>query len=497
MVARWLWRSGVVYLLTITAVIATMWIFYRQTTVPVMLVLDGEPIPLRTHQTTVDALLNELGLQIVPRDVVVPPRDTRIEGGEVVSVQRARPYIIEADGKLMRVNSHAYEVLSLLYEAGIEVGPYDRILVNGLPTDVSQPVPSAVEDAQPGAVESITGQLWRQMPPRAAQKRVTVRRAVPLYIHDGVLQGQIYTTETTIGAALLDQGIVLYLGDRVSPSLGTRVSAGLHVYVRRSMPVEIWVDSRRIRTRTQAGTVGELLTQVGIALIGKDRVEPAETTPIAENTLIEITRVREEIEEEEELIPFETVWQPDPELEIDEQRLQQAGEEGLTKRRFRVQYENGQEITRALEDEWLDRDPQTKTINYGTRIVVRQLETSEGSVEYWRRIRVLATSYTAATSGKERDHPHYGITFLGWQMRGGIVAVDPTVVGLRSPMYVPGYGQGVAGDTGGAIKGRRIDLGYEEDELVLWYKWVDVYLLAPAPPRDQIRWVLPNWPREK
>ncbi|MBN1810686.1 MAG: 3D domain-containing protein, partial [Anaerolineae bacterium] len=104
-----------------------------------------------------------------------------------------------------------------------------------------------------------------------------------------------------------------------------------------------------------------------------------------------------------------------------------------------------------------------------------------------------------ATSGKTRDHPHYGITFLGWQMRAGIVAVDPTVVNLRSDVYVFGYGKGVAGDTGGAIKGRRIDLGYEEDDpkALTWYRWVDVYLLAPAPPTSNIRWVLPNWPVER
>jgi uncharacterized protein YabE (DUF348 family) len=345
-------------------------------------------------------------------------------------------------------------------------------------------------------LQTLTGRFSLRIPPRASARRLTVRRAVPMYVHDGTLQGQIYTTAATVGEALLEQGIVLYLGDQVSPNLGRRVSAGLHVYVRRSMPVEILVDNRRIRTRTQASTVGELLTQVGIALVGKDRVEPPETESIEEDASIRITRVREEIVEEEELIPFETVWEPDSNLEIDQQQLKQAGGEGLTKRRFRIQYEDGQEIVRALEDEWLDREPQTKIINYGTNIVVRQLETPDGVVEYWRRIRVLATSYTAATSGKAADHPEYGITYLGWQMRSGIVAVDPTVIGLRSHMYVPGYGRGVAGDTGGAIKGRRVDLGYDEDNLVLWYRWVDVYLLTPAPAREQIRWVLPNWPRE-
>jgi 3D (Asp-Asp-Asp) domain-containing protein len=82
-------------------------------------------------------------------------------------------------------------------------------------------------------------------------------------------------------------------------------------------------------------------------------------------------------------------------------------------------------------------------------------------------------------------------------MRGGIVAVDPRVINLGSSVYVPGYGVGFVGDTGGAIIGRRIDLGYDDDKLVDWYRWVDVYLLEPVPPSYQIRYLLPNWPRER
>ena len=200
---------------------------------------------------------------------------------------------------------------------------------------------------------------------------------------------------------------------------------------------------------------------------------------------------------EQDPISFETAWQPDPNLELDHQRLDQEGEDGVTKRRIHVVCEDGQEVGRSLEAEWVDRQPTNKVIAYGTEIVLRELETPGGDLTYWRKVRALATSYTAATSGKSRDHPLYGITRLGWQMKGGIVAVDPQVINLETEMYVPGYGMGVAADTGGKVRGRHVDLGYEEDELTLWYKWVDVYLLSPPPPADQIRWVLPSWPRER
>ena len=66
----------------------------------------------------------------------------------------------------------------------------------------------------------------------------------------------------------------------------------------------------------------------------------------------------------------------------------------------------------------------------------------------------------------------------------------PRVINLYTNMYVPGYGVGQALDTGGAIKGLRIDLGYSDDDFVLWYNWVDVYLLLPIPPYDEMIWLL-------
>lgn len=53
-----------------------------------------------------------------------------------------------------------------------------------------------------------------------------------------------------------------------------------------------------------------------------------------------------------------------------------------------------------------------------------------------------------------------GTTASGLPVGPGIVAVDPTVIPLGTRMYIPGYGKGIAADTGGAIKGKIIDLWY-------------------------------------
>jgi len=142
----------------------------------------------------------------------------------------------------------------------------------------------------------------------------------------------------------------------------------------------------------------------------------------------------------------------------------------------------------------LVRAPQHRIVNYGTKIVVRTVDTPSGPREYWRRFRAYATSYSAATAGTPKTAPWYGITATGLKMRKGIVAVDPKIIPLRTELYVPGYGVGLAGDTGGGVIGRWVDLGYDDDNLVIWHQWVDVYLLAPAPPADKIQYILPDWP---
>jgi 3D (Asp-Asp-Asp) domain-containing protein len=239
------------------------------------------------------------------------------------------------------------------------------------------------------------------------------------------------------------------------------------------------------------------LAQEGIALVGQDYSLPQETAAVDDALDITVVRVMEGLEFDQETTDFETVWLPDPNLELDVQQVQQAGQLGIVKTRTRIRYENSQEISRVEEESWLEQAAADKVIAYGTKVVIRALETPQGEIEYWRKVRILATAYSAATSGKSQDHSTYGVTRTGMRAGYGVVAVDPAVVPLRSRVYVPGYGLAEAGDTGGAILGKRIDLGYDEAVPPVWYRWVDVYLLTPMPAPNQLRYVLPQWPQER
>ena len=83
------------------------------------------------------------------------------------------------------------------------------------------------------------------------------------------------------------------------------------------------------------------------------------------------------------------------------------------------------------------------------------VETSRGLEEYSQVMGMEATAYLPTDGNGE------GITAMGIPATYGIVAVDPNVIPLGSRVYIPGYGEALAADTGGAIYGYRIDLCME------------------------------------
>jgi 3D (Asp-Asp-Asp) domain-containing protein len=90
-------------------------------------------------------------------------------------------------------------------------------------------------------------------------------------------------------------------------------------------------------------------------------------------------------------------------------------------------------------------------------------------------LRMVATAYTASCYGCS------GITALGYHAGHGIVAVDPRVIPLGTHLFIPGYGSAIAGDTGGAIKGSRIDLGFNSfsDAIQFGRREITVYVINP------------------
>ncbi len=437
---------------------------YRTTLIPVTLLINDTPRQLRTHQDTVAALLTDVGIELHPGDSISPRVETSLQPGMTIRLHQVRPVRVSVDGQSTTVQTRATSVNEILNEAKVTLRPYDDLRIEG---------------------------NLRASTSEGEVPRIVIHRAVPLTLHDEDQTTTLHTTAPTVGEALHQAGLTLYLADHVRPELSTRVSPNMEIVLERSTPVTVRVDGRSVRTRTHREQVADVLADLGIVLTGEDYTNPPGDAPVAPETFIDVIRVSERFVIQQEPIPYESVWRPDPNLEIDNRQLLQEGSPGVRERRFRVRYENGQEISRTLENVYVAVPPKTHIRGYGTKIVVRTLDTPSGSVQYWRKIRMLATSYSASTAGVSRSNPHYGRTATGLTMRKGIVAVDPQLIDLGSKVYVPGYGVGLAGDTGGAINGKRIDLGYDDHNLELWYRWVDVYLLTPVPPANQIDYTLP------
>src|SRR5690606_19303800 len=96
----------------------------------------------------------------------------------------------------------------------------------------------------------------------------------------------------------------------------------------------------------------------------------------------------------------------------------------------------------------------TASTNSGGKLVTLSSKSSESSGG--KSMTVTASAFTADCNGCS------GVTSTGIDLKSNpnqkVIAVDSTVIPLGTRVWVEGYGEAVAGDTGGAIRGSRIDV---------------------------------------
>ena len=187
-------------------------------------------------------------------------------------------------------------------------------------------------------------------------------------------------------------------------------------------------------------------------------------------------------------VPYKTVKKENPDMEKGKTKVLASGENGLEERTYKIVYQNGKEVSSKLVDKKVVNKPVNKVVAEGTKRT-RVLLTSRGdSLRYKRCIEMRASAYDASyeSTGKSPGHPAYGITATGIRAKKGVVAVDPSVIPLGSRLYVESiqngvssYGYALAADTGGAIKGNKIDLFFQTArEVNNWgVRKVKVYVL--------------------
>ncbi|MFN2281583.1 MAG: G5 domain-containing protein, partial [Anaerolineales bacterium] len=197
---------------------------------------------------------------------------------------------------------------------------------------------------------------------------------------------------------------------------------------------------------------------------------------------------REEVLLNQDKIQFTSEYQPADDLELDQLSILSGGEYGLSAQRVRVTYENGEEVSRVVEKEWVLKEPSPRIIGYGTQIELRTANTPDGQITYWRKITAYATSYNENCEGCKT------YTASGADLKQGVIAVRLEWYRYMKGMkvYIPGYGFASIEDVGGGVPWSYnwVDLGYKAKNYVPWSQNVEVYFLAPAPPPENIMYIL-------
>jgi uncharacterized protein YabE (DUF348 family) len=442
-------------LITLAGVFAS-----RQKTVT--LIVDGSQQDLTTRFWTVGWALQSAGIIYGSSDSLQPPPGSLLRDGMSLVVRHASQVTIQDGQTSLPLTSAATSPQDWLQAAGITLNDSDRLFVDGVETTVSQNIPYA------------------------PQHLLVIRRPVAVKLLQDGQSHSFTTTALTVGEALAEAGITLFPTDRLDPPADTSLDAPLTIILLSSRQLTIQMGDHVIQARASADTVGKALAQAGLSLQGLDYSLPPEEEPLPADGKIQVVRVHETITLETETIPFETVFQAQADMNIDSQKIVQFGKNGLSASRTRIHYEDGLETARSLEAKQILSEPVSQIEGFGTRITVQTMDTPDGPVEYYRALDFYATSYYP----KMTSPPWYGAVACGGKWQPGYVAVDLNYVPCGTRLYVPGYGFAIAMDTA-YISGAWIDLGYPDDNYVIWHQHVTVYFLTPVPPADQMHWVIP------
>lgn len=276
----------------------------------------------------------------------------------------------------------------------------------------------------------------------------------------------IKTRSASVSDLLAERRIQLGPVDRVLPGPATRLVDGSRVEIKRAYHITLVADRETSEFYSSADTVKDILEEKKVALGSEDMVKPDVSEIVSADTEIRVVRVRNETEKVHAPIAFDVRRVPNPEMARGISRTVSRGQNGEEEQTWRITYHDGQVVSRSMVDRKTVASPTEAVLQVGTgQTVSRGGET----IRFREAMDVIATSYSYTGYRTATGHdPEYGV-----------VAVDPSVIPLGTRMYVEGYGYATALDTGGAIRGKRIDVFLESQaEASHWgVRSVRVYLV--------------------
>ncbi|MFU1796732.1 ubiquitin-like domain-containing protein [Paenibacillus azoreducens] len=324
-----------------------------------------------------------------------------------------------------------------------------------------------------------------------------------------VVDGQVKSIQThksVLQEVLEEQAISVKPHDQISMPLGGPLEDGDKVVIDRAVPVQLKVDGSTKNWYTTKDTVGDAIKEMGVALKETDKVTPALTEPVTDKTDIRIVRINKQIVEREESLPFRVIKTSDPSLAKGEVRVIQKGTPGVMVQHIEKVYHDGQMVSKRMVDKEVKSKTLDKVIAVGTKkpapvvvqtAVVKPTSTSTvktskavssnnrankagANFQYKKMIHVSMTAYSAGEPGIGTR------TATGTRVtEGRTIAVDPKVIPLGWWVYIEGVGYRRAEDTGGAIKGNKIDIYYDSVKRANNFgrkSGLKVYVIGPVKP---------------
>ena len=284
---------------------------------------------------------------------------------------------------------------------------------------------------------------------------VIMRKTVNISI-DG--KEEIFVTyKGTVKDVLESKGVEIDPKDKVEPSLESKISENENILVKKAVPVKVVIAGQEHEVKTAEDTIGDMLTaeldsfeEQGISYKDEDIVSPEKGTPISENMDIKVINVEVETLAEIEAIPYETVEEKDPTMDVSSDPvIKQQGSDGEKEVTYEVIKHDGEIVQKNVISQKPIKDPQSEVVVKGSGYV---FASRSGDIVGKQSLTVQATAYSGDGITATGRKPVYNPDGLS------TIAVDPRVIPLGSKVYVEGYGYAIAADTGGAIKGNIIDV---------------------------------------
>ena len=182
-----------------------------------------------------------------------------------------------------------------------------------------------------------------------------------------VLSGGMFQN---VGEVLEDNGIKL--GDQYTVNVDTNsvLFTVDNIEVKSKASGELSFDGKTIIYQTEAQTVGDLLKEYNIELGDLDRVEPGQSTALADVEEVDVIRVEVAELPSRQVITYTTQKKDNPEMEAGKTKVIQVGVNGESSQVERVLYENGVEVKREIIYDEIVTAPIPEIVEVGTKAVV-------------------------------------------------------------------------------------------------------------------------------